>query len=235
MRKRLSSSNRPAAIGYVRVSSKKQRDDGNSLDDQREAIIRHAVLSGLDLVEIFADGGISGGKGVEARPGLAAALAAIREGRASTLIVKHADRLARDTDLAGYLKIEVKKAGASLEIIDEAKDDPIRAAVDKMLAELERIRGSQRMKFVYAAKRDRGEWTGAIPFGYRIVAGKLERVATEQPLIRRIETLRAEGQALRKIAALLNEEHVPSRSAKPWNAMTIASIIKRARRENEQR
>jgi len=40
--------------------------------------------------------GISGGKGVDARPGLAGALAAIREGRASTLIVKHADRLARE-------------------------------------------------------------------------------------------------------------------------------------------
>jgi len=165
MKTRLSAESRPAAIGYVRVSSKKQRDDGNSLEDQREAIIRHAVLSGLDLIEIFADGGISGGKGLDARPGLAAALAAIRQGRASTLIVKHADRLARDSDLAGYLKIEVRKAGASLEIIDEAKDDPIRAAVDKMLAELERIRGSQRMKFVYASKKGRGEWTGGVPFG----------------------------------------------------------------------
>jgi DNA invertase Pin-like site-specific DNA recombinase len=231
MKRRLSSANRPSAIGYVRVSSKKQRDDGNSLDDQREAIIRHAVLSGLDLVEVFADGGISGGKGVDARPGLAAALAAIREGRASTLIVKHADRLARDSDLAGYLKIEVKKAGASLEIIDEAKDDPIRAAVDKMLAELERIRGSQRMKFVYASKKARGEWTGGVPFGYRVIAGKLERIVAEQPIIERISALRAEGKALRKIAASLNEERIPTRSGKLWNAVTVSAIIDRAHRD----
>jgi len=227
MKRRLSSSDRPRAIGYVRVSSKKQRDDGNSLDDQREAIIRHAVLSGFDLVEIFADGGISGGKGIEARPGLAAALDAIRTGKASTLIVKHADRLARDTDLAGYLKIEVKKAGAALEIIDEAKDDPIRAAVDKMLAELERIRGSQRMKFVYAAKKDRGEWTGTVPFGYQLVGGKLERVAAEEPIIGRIAALRAAGTPLRGIAAALNDDNVPTRSGKPWNAMTISSILRR--------
>jgi len=113
--------------------------------------------------------------------------------RASTLIVKHANRLARDSDLAGYLKIEVRKAGASLEVIDEAKDDPIRAAVDKMLAELERIRGSQRMKFVYASKKGRGEWTGGVPFGYRVVveSSNLSRRNSRSPSVSALFVLKA--------------------------------------------
>ena len=231
MEKRLASPNRPAAIGYVRVSSKKQRDEGNSLDDQREAIIRHAVLSGFELVDIFADEGISGGRDEKGRPGIAAALDSIRSGRASMLIVKHADRLSRDSDFAGYLKIEVRKSGGRLEIIDEAKNDPIRAAVDKMLAELERIRGSQRMKFVHAAKKSKGLWTGAVPFGYHLGEDqKLHPVASEQPVIRRIEALRAEGSTLQRIVDQLNADDVPTRSGKRWNAQTVNAILQREKK-----
>ncbi len=229
MAKKLTSPDRPKAIGYVRVSSRKQADEGRSLEDQREAIIRHAVLSGYELVDVFADGGISGGKGEEKRPGLAAALDSIRESRAGVLIVKHVDRLSRDQDLAGYLKVELKKAGGVLEVLDEVKDDPIRKAVDSMLAELERIRGSQRMKFVYASKRQKGEWVGPVPFGFSLGSdGKLVPVEVEQPVISKILALRDQGKALRAIAAELNSEGVPSRSGKPWNPMTVSAIIHRA-------
>lgn len=232
METRLESSRRPKAIGYVRVSSKKQRDEGNSLDDQREAIIRHAVLSGLDLVEIFADEGVSGGRDERGRPGIAAALESIREGRATTLIVKHVDRLSRDADFAGYLKVELKKRGGTLDIIDEAKDDPIRAAVDKMLAELERIRGSQRMKFVHATKKGRGLWTGRVPYGYRLGDDKkLHPVTAEQPVIHRIEQLRAGGATLKQIVDVLNDDAVPTRSGKPWNAQTVNAILQRSQRK----
>src|SRR5258706_8721169 len=81
---------RAKAVGYVRVSSKKQRDEGGSIEDQREALIRYAVLNGLDLVEVFVDGGISGGKAEDRRPGLSAALEAIKSGTASVFLTKHA-------------------------------------------------------------------------------------------------------------------------------------------------
>jgi site-specific DNA recombinase len=229
MAKQLDSPNRPKAIGYARVSSRKQAEEGGSLEAQREAIIRHAVLSGLDLVDVYADGGISGGKGEEGRPGLAAALEEIRSGRASVLVVKHADRLSRDSDLAGYLRHGVKKAGGSLVVLDEAKDDPIRNAVDKMLAELERIRGSQRMKAFHATRKAKGLPSGPAPFGFVIGdGGKLESVASEAPIVERIRSRRAAGASLRAIVAELNADAVPTRTGKPWNAQTIANIEKRA-------
>ena len=156
MEKALRSPKRPVAVGYIRVSSRKQADEGGSLAAQHEAIIREAVLSGFDLGEVFRDEGISGGKGLEARPGLAAAIREIEEGRAQAVIVAHSDRLARDTDLAGYLRVRVKQAGGKVIAIGEAKDDPIRTAVDRMLAELERVRGSQRMKVFHATRKAKG-------------------------------------------------------------------------------
>lgn len=228
MAKRLTSTSKPRAIGYVRVSSKQQVAEGRSLDDQRDAIIRHAVLNGMELLDVVADGGISGGKDEEKRPGLSAALDTIREGRASVLIVKHVDRLSRDSDLAGFLKVTVKRAGGKLVVLDETEKSPMERLFDQVVAEIERLRGSERMKFVYAAKRSKGEWVGPVPFGFRLAQdGTLEAVKSEALVVDRIVARAASGASLRAIAAELNADAIPSPSGGAWNPMTVSNVVKR--------
>jgi DNA invertase Pin-like site-specific DNA recombinase len=229
MAKRLASPKRPRAFGYVRVSTSRQADEGGSLEAQREGIARHAVLSGYDLVGMGEDAGISGGKGEDKRPGLAAALDAIRARRADVLIVTHADRLARNIDEAGHIRVEVKRAGAKVDVIAEVKDDPIRSAVDRMLAELERIRGSQRMAAWNAGRKAKGLPAGPAPYGFRIGGdGHLAAEPSEMPTVGRIKAMRASGASLRAVAAALNAGAVPTRTGKAWNAMTVSNIEKRA-------
>jgi DNA invertase Pin-like site-specific DNA recombinase len=224
----LKSSRRPVAVAYVRVSSRKQAEEGGSLAAQREAIIREAVLSGFDLTEVYADEGVSGGKGLEARPGLAAAIREVEEGRAEAVIVAHSDRLARDTDLAGYVRVRLKQAGGRVIAIGEAKDDPIRTAVDRMLAELERVRGSQRMKFFHATRKAKGLHAGPAPYGLRTGAGGLlEAVPEEASVVERIVRMRAEGASLRAIAAALSADGVPTRTGARWAAGTILKVLRR--------
>ncbi len=218
---------KPKAVGYVRVSSKRQRDEGGSLEDQREAIIRHAVLTGLELVCTFEDGGISGGKDEGKRPGLAAALDEIKSGAASVLVVTHVDRLARDSDLAGYFRVTVKRAGGTLAVIAEAKDDPYRKLLDSMLAEMERLRARERMRFTYAAKKKRGEWVGGAPFGFRLKGTGLVPEPSERDTVRRILTLHRRGLSLRAIVANLETRRVPTRSGRPWNPMSVLKILRR--------
>lgn len=229
MAKTLDSPDRPAAVIYARVSSRRQAEEGGSLEAQLEACARHAVLSGLEVVDTFTDGGISGGKDETRRPGLALALEAVRSGRASVLVVRHADRLSRDSDLAGHLRVEVKRAGGRLEVVDEAKNDPIRLAVDKMLAELERIRGSQRMKTFHATRKAKGLHAGPAPFGFQKGPdGRLERDAERWPVVERILSARAEGRSLRDVAALLEAEGLPAPKGGAWSAQTVANIARAA-------
>lgn len=226
--KALKSPNRPVAVGYIRVSSRKQADEGGSLAAQHEAIIREAVLSGFDLAGVYPDEGISGGKGLDARPGLAAAIREVEEGRAQAIIVAYSDRLARDMDLAGYLRVRVKQAGGRVIAIGEAKDDPLRLLVERLLAELERFRGSQRMKFFHATRKAKGLRAGPPPFGFRTGAdGRLEPEPAETPTVERILRLRADGASLRGIADHLNSAGVLGRSLRTWNAMTVSAVIKR--------
>ena len=208
------------AIGYVRVSSDRQEREGKSLSMQRDAIVREAVLSGLELVGIFEDGGISGGKDETKRPGLASALAEIKSGAASVLVVKHADRLSRDGDLAGYLRVVVRRAGGTLLVVDEAKGDPIRRAADTMIAEIERVRGCQRMVSWHREKRIRGERTGRRPVEIKSPDGAVAR----ETAIRMHES----GASLRTIAATLNGDGRRTAAGALFQAVTVARMLARA-------
>ena len=235
MSKRISSLSRPRAFGYVRVSTSKQAEEGGSLEAQREAILRHAVFSGYDLVSVSEDAGISGSKGEDKRPGLAEALTAIRDGRAEVLIVTHADRLARSIDETGHARVEVKRAGGRVDVISEAKNDPVRQAVDQMLAELERIRGSQRMAAWNAARKAKGLPAGPPPFGYRIdEAGRLVPDEAHRAAVDRILRLRKRGRTLRAIADTMNEANVPAPRAGRWNPMTVSLILKREKKPTKE-
>jgi len=176
---------------------------------------------------VFEDGGISGGKGEDKRPGLNAALEAVKGRRAGILVTKHADRLSRDVDLAGFLKTSIKRAGGSLVILDEVKSDPYRKLLDGMLAEMERLRARERMKFTYAAKKERGEHVGPVPFGFRLEGTQLVSEPAEIPTVARIRRERTAGTSLRGIAAALNRDRIPTRSGSPWNAQTVNAILRR--------
>ncbi len=81
------------AIGYVRVSSTEQAQEGVSLEVQKEKLRAYCKSHRIRLLDIKVDEGISGGT-IE-RPGLQAALWALERGHANTLVVTKLDRLTR--------------------------------------------------------------------------------------------------------------------------------------------
>lgn len=62
------------AVGYTRVSSEGQAQDGVSLDAQRSRIEAWCLASGYELIAVHVDAGLSGGR-ADNRPALQAALA----------------------------------------------------------------------------------------------------------------------------------------------------------------
>jgi len=69
---------------------------------------------------------------------------------------------------------------------------------------------------------------GAAPFGYAIDdARRLVPNEAEQLVITRAKQLRADGLALRAIAAVLTKEGYVTRSGKQWHPTTLARIVGR--------
>ncbi len=88
-------------IGYIRVSTWHQSENGVSLEDQRKRLEAYAVAMQLELVGIEVDEGVSAKN--MARPGLQAALQALEDGKATGLLIFELARLTRSVRDLGDL------------------------------------------------------------------------------------------------------------------------------------
>src|SRR5688572_3482910 len=105
------------AVGYARVSTADQAQDGVSMDAQREKIEAWCQLNDCPLSEMFVDAGLSGGR-ADNRPGLQAALEAVAR-KGGVLIVYSLSRLSRSTRDTLALSDRLAKAGADLVSLSE--------------------------------------------------------------------------------------------------------------------
>lgn len=222
------------AVGYIRVSTHGQVEDGVSLDAQEAKVRAWADLNGAGEVVIFRDEGISG-KRADNRPGLQAALDTV--GKGDALIVYSLSRLSRSTRETLAIADALTKKNADLVSLSEKIDTT--SAAGKMvfrllavLSEFERDQISDRTRFALAHKKAKGEKTGGdVPFGYRARKGKLYPKPEEQKAIRLILDLHGAGESLRAICRALESAGVARRGgSRTWHPQIIADILKRERK-----
>jgi len=221
------------AIGYVRVSTQGQVEDGVSLDAQEAKVRAWAELNGVAGVVIFRDEGISG-KRADNRPGLKAALEAV--GKGDALICYSLSRLSRSTRDTLALADLLAKKEADLVSLSEKIDTTTAAGkmVFRMLAvlsEFERDQISDRTRFALAHKKAKGEKTGGdVPFGFTARKGKLYKHETEQKAVRLAVNLRQRGESLRGIGRALEDAGVTRKAgSRSWHPQAVLRIVERGR------
>jgi DNA invertase Pin-like site-specific DNA recombinase len=189
-------------IGYVRVSTDEQADSRAGLEAQRAAILAEAQRRGWNECDLtfVEDAGYSG-KDLH-RPGIVAALDALRHHRADALVVSKLDRLSRSMlDFAGLMDRSTRE-GWALVALDLGVDTTtpqgeMVAAVMAVFAQFERRLIGQRTKEALAVKKAQG---------VRLGRPRL----TPDAVIARIRAERAAGRTLRVIADGLNADGVPT-------------------------
>lgn len=221
------------AIGYVRVSTSDQAENGQSLAAQRHAIEGAAKRLGVSVSAWHSDEGLSGGSGIDKRPGLLAALDAVKRG--DVLLVAKRDRLARDALLSAWLEKETAKRGAR--IVSAAgegtdSDEPtailMRRVIDAF-AEFERLVIKARTKAALAVKRRNCERISRhAPYGWTLGEhGKQEPIEAEQRVLTRLRGWKTRGWSLGRMARTLNEEGTPAKRGGKWRHQAIAGIFRR--------
>ena len=222
------------AIGYTRVSTAGQANNGVSLEAQAARIRAWCEANEYTLIQIRGDSGISG-KRADRRPELQAAITAVCQNRGA-LVVYSLSRLARSTRDAIDIAERLHKAGADLVSLTERIDTTTAAGkmVFRMLAvlaEFERDLVSERTTAALAHKRRKGERVGDIPYGWRLGddGTSLEPVEVEQVVIRDMAAMRQVGKSYRAIAEELTKRSVPTKKGNAtWTHQAVASILKRA-------
>lgn len=222
------------AIGYVRVSTEEQANDGVSLDAQRERIAAWCSVNGHELVACHVDGGLSGAR-TDNRPGLKAALDEICRDK-GVLVVYSLSRLARSTKETLAISESLDRAGADLTSLTERIDTT--SAAGKMvfrmlavLAEFERDLVFERTAAALRFKIKNGQRAGEVPFGYHLASDgkRLHANEAEQCVITEMRELRSTGQSYRRIAAELNARgRATKKSRGAWSHSSVRSILARA-------
>lgn len=215
------------AIGYVRVSTEGQAQDGVSLDAQRAKIAAWCELNDYTLTAIHVDAGISG-KNCN-RPGLQAALADCGKGNA--LVVYSLSRLSRSIRDTMDISDKLAKSGADLVSLSEKIDTTSAAGkmVFRLLAvmnEFERDQISERTKSALQHKKAQGERVGTIQYGYRLADDGIALIEdeNEQQVISAIHSMRDSGLSLRKIVVELERNGFVSRSGQPLQLKQVHRI-----------
>lgn len=217
-------------VAYYRASTDDQR---LSPEAQRAAVEAWAAAQGLEIVASFVDQGVSGGADLEDRPGLLAALAALRTLRASTLAIARRDRLARDVMVAAMVERKAAQVGARVVSADGTGngDSPADAFMRTVLdgaAAYERALIRARTKSALAVKRERGERiSGRVPFGYRVADDGVHLVAdqAEQGVLAVVRELREAGLSERAIVGALAARGLVSRTGQPFAKTQVHNML----------
>ncbi len=205
-------------VGYVRVSTDQQGEQGAGLEAQRKAICSECERRGWELARIEED--VLSGKNMK-RPGLEAALGACRAGEVGGIVVAKLDRLSRSVIDFGTVLAEANKGGWNVVGLDFGLDlstpqGKLVANVLMSVAEWEREVIGQRTRGGLAVKRAQGVQVGrprAIPAS----------------VVRRVKSARTRGHSYAKIAERLNEAGVPSaHQGRRWYPSTIRAVLERA-------
>lgn len=218
------------AIGYIRVSTEQQANEGVSLEAQKAKIAAWCVTNGYELVNVFVDAGISG-KSMDKRPGLQDAMKSLKKGMA--LVSYSLSRLARSTKDALSIGETVAKRKADMVSLSEQIDTT--TAAGKMmfqmlavLAEFERNLVAERTTNALQHKKATNQkYTNITPYGFEAIEGRLVQVQAEAAVVAEIQAARASGNTLQSIADSLNGRGIPTKTGKTWQPATIHLLMKR--------
>lgn len=231
-------------VGYCRVSTGKQAEEGVSIEQQKSKIEAYAALNDMEVLAIYCDPGISG-KTLENRP---AALAAIRDAceYKAVLFVYSMSRLSRST--VDMIRIAEKLKAAGAEFVSHTEQIDTTSAAGRMFFKLmaiwdefQREQIAEKTADALNWKVEVGEAVGSVPYGFKKVNadgspafGKRDpkkeppRVLVpnedEVPILYRIFERHAAGDGYGKIANDLTADEIEPRGA-AWDRGSLRRLL----------
>ena len=225
------------AIGYIRVSTIKQKDKGTSLEAQQAKMQAWADYNDFDLQVINGGGKSAKGK-ISDRKLAEQAIGQAIEQKAA-LVVYSLSRITRSTREAIDLCERLEVAGCDLISLSENIDTTTAAGkmvfrMMAVMAEFERDVISERTAEALKHLKANGKRVGTIPYGRMLhseATAKDKMLAPcpkELKMIDDMKQKREGGMTLRQIRTWLKEMNVKNRKGNTtWRLDTISELTRR--------
>jgi len=219
------------AFAYLRASGKGQ-ETGDGYIRQLHTINLYAAANDIKVVRVFKERGVSGEKELSDRPAFMEMLSALHANGVKPILIETLDRLARLLAVQESITAELKRNGSELISVEEPdllKDDPYRVMFRQFQGAISQCEKANILLKLWGARQKMKAKTG--PCEGRKRFG--DRPGKENAL-QRMQKLRATGMGYDRIAATLNAEGVPTRTAgKRWHGFAVNQILKRATNDNK--
>jgi site-specific DNA recombinase len=222
---------RVAVVGYCRVSTETQAEQGLGLpiqQDQINAFCKKNPQYRLD--KIYTDAGISGST-LEKRPALQELLRDAKQHRFTKVIVAKMDRLARDLYVQLFAEKELLVSGVEVISVSESfnGNDPLMVAMRQIVgtfAQLERARITERLLSGRRKKLSNGGYAGGKPpTGYVVKNSRLVVDEKEAAIVKEVFRLRMGRNSMKKIADKLNSAGMKPKYGKRFYASTVQYML----------
>lgn len=196
---------------YIRVSTKKQVEEGYSLDAQRERLEKMCETNGYIIYKVYADEGKSG-KDTN-RPAFQEMMADMREGKFDKILVMKLDRISRSViDLEVMIKemqdYNVHFESASEKIDTSSSFGMMFVRLLAIFAQFERERISERVSDAFEEMVSDGKAiTGSQPLGYKIDNGKVVIDEEKREIVEYIFDTYEKNNSIRRTLLYTNEKY----------------------------
>lgn len=228
-------------VGYCRVSTIIQQNEGHSFDVQKDIIKKYCEKKGYKLTKIYIEQ-ISGTTDCMKRPEFQKAIKDLESGKSSGLVCTKFDRLSRNLrDLLNLIESHFKnKYNVYFTDFDQVDINTAEGRCQMQLlgtfSELERNIISKRTKQVMEYKKDKKEKTGGfLPYGYKVIIkdnnGKktkqLIECEYEKNLIKELLDMKAnEKISYRELGLILTERKFENRNGSlNWSRSCVMKLL----------
>ena len=191
-------------------------DESVSIENQRELLSKIVMLNGWVETKTYIDDGYSGGN--FNRPGFQEMLKDARNGVINLILVKDLSRLGRDFVEVGRYTTDIFPAlgvrfVSVLDCLDTDGDNTETLHIRSLMNDYHLRDLSEKIKSALYSKKINGQFACPMaPYGYLKSEDNRGLVIDENAaaVVRRMFEMRKSGESYSKIAAMLNQESVPS-------------------------
>ncbi|MDN6414001.1 recombinase family protein [Staphylococcus gallinarum] len=216
--------------GYIRVSTERQVE-GYSIEGQITQIERYCQFNGYELVDIYADRGISG-KSMN-RPELQRMLNDAKNGKLDCVMVYKTNRLARNT--SDLLTIVEELHRQNVEFFSLSERMEVKNSTGKLmlqiLASFSEFERNTILENIYTGQHQRaleGYYQGNLPLGYNNIPDNKKELIINQHeanIVKYIFESYAKGHGYRKIANALNHKGYVTKKGNPFSISAVTYIL----------
>ncbi len=226
--------NKKHAVIYVRVSTKEQVDEGNSLVTQQKLCNEYALKNDYEISETFIEQGESAKTADRTELQKLLAYCADKKHGVKAVIIYKLDRLSRNTDDYSQLRLLLKRYGVEIKSTSEYfENTPVGRFMENTMANIaqfdndirsERCAGGMRE----AVREGRYVWMATVGYKNVRVAGKctIDQDPIMAPLmLRALELIASNIYPTEEVRRMMAKEGLLNKQGKPYSKGYFYSLL----------